>query len=389
MRAVQEDTGTRQRPPAGGRRDRARPSSLLAALALAAGLALGFALGDRMGAPPALAAAPAALSLPAHQYPDWVRRLTASPPSRGQRGATVLALQRLLFSLGYDVAMDGAYGPETQGAVSRFQAQNGLKVTGSAEAATVKRLVESTWWYPVRAGDTLSGVAAVYGTTVATLRRLNGLQGDAIRAGQRLLVPRAGVGGTVGEWGRYRVRPGDTLWSVARRFQVPYDALQRVNAILDPRDLKAGQLLWLPSRPSPGPPRPAEPRLLAWPAEGEITSGYGWRTDPFGGRTREFHEGLDIAVPPGTPVRAAAGGMVVQAGWMGEFGYGVVIDHGSGVQTLYGHLRRIAVRVGQRVQRGQVIAWSGSSGRSTGPHLDFRVKVNGKSVDPLTMLSPR
>lgn len=354
-----------------------------------AGLAVGLVLGGRPAAPPALAATPAALSPRADEYPDWVRRLTASPPAKGRRGASVLALQRLLFSLGYDVAMDGVYGAETARVVARFQAQNGLKATGTADAATVKRLVASTWWYPVKGGDTLSGIARLYGTTVTTLRRLNGLPNNTIRAGQRLLVPRAGVGGTVVEWGRYRVRPGDTLWSVANRFQVPYEALQRVNAILDPRDLKPGQLLWLPSRPRARQPQAEAPLSLAWPVRGEITSGYGWRANPFGGGSREFHEGLDIAVPVGTPVKAAASGVVVQAGWMGGFGYGVVIDHGGKVQTLYGHLRRIRVRVGQRVQRGEVIAWSGSTGRSTGPHLDFRVKVNGQTVDPLTLLPAR
>lgn len=299
----------------------------------------------------------------------------------------MLALQRLLFSLGYDVAMDGVYGAETARVLARFQAQNGLKATGAADPATVERLVSSTWWYPVKAGDTLSGIARLYGTTVTTLRRLNGLPNSTIRAGQRLLVPRAGIGGTINEWGRYRVRPGDTLWSVARRFQVSYEALQRVNAIIDPRDLKPGQLLWLPARSRSA--TAEAPLSLAWPVTGAITSEYGWRTSPFGGGTREFHEGLDIAVPAGTPVKAAAPGVVVQAGWMGGFGYGVVIDHGGKMQTLYGHLKRIRVRAGQRVQRGEVIAWSGSSGRSTGPHLDFRVKINGQTVDPLTLLPPR
>ena len=361
---------------------------LLCTAALMVGLAVGLSLGGPSAAPRALAATPAALSPRADEYPDWVRRLTASPPARGQRGASVVALQRLLFSLGYDVAIDGVYGAETAKAVARFQSQNGLKETGTADAATIKSLISSTWWYPVKAGDTLSGIARVYGTTVATLQRLNGLSGTTIRAGQRLLVPRAGVGGTVVEWGRYRVRPGDTLWSVANRFQVPYEALQRVNAILDPRELKPGQLLWLPSTRTRS--TEAEPPLtLIWPVKGNLTSGYGWRTSPFGGGSREFHEGIDIAVPVGTAVKAAATGVVVQAGWMGGFGYGVVIDHGGKLQTLYGHLKRIRVRVGQRVQRGEIIGWSGSTGRSTGPHLDFRVKVNGKTVDPLTLLPPR
>ncbi len=354
-------------------------------MGLALGLLLGIAV--RPPAPEALAAAPAILSPRADEYPSWVHNVQASPPSRGARGQGVLALQRLLFSLGYGVSLDGIYGAETASAVSRFQAQAGLRSTGQADATTVARLLATTWWYPVQSGDTLSEIAALYGTTVDTLVRLNGLGGTTIRIGQRLLVPRAGLGGTVVEWGRYRVQAGDTLWSVARRFGISYEALQRINAIMDPRALQPGQLLWLPSRPTAK--SSGAGISFDWPVTGPITSGYGWRANPFGGSSRDFHEGLDIGVPSGTPVRAAAPGIVVQAGWMDGFGYGVVIDHGGGVQSLYGHLSRIGVRAGQAVARGDVIAWSGSTGRSTGPHLDFRIKIDGKTVDPLSLLPPR
>lgn len=372
-------------PPAVGRR--ARPA-WPALLAWAAGLLVGLLAGPaRPPAPHALAAAPAVLTPAAHEYPDWVQALRRAPPSRGGQGQAVLALQRLLFSLGYDVVMDGLYGSGTAAAVAHFQARYGLRATGRADAATVARLLGAAWWYPVKPGDTLSGIAALYGTTVPTLQRLNGLTGTSIRAGQRLLVPRGGLGGTSDEWGRYRVQPGDTLWSVAQRFGVSYEALQRANAIMDPRGLKPGQLLWLP-RDAGSAPAGALPSLV-WPVTGPIASGYGWRADPFGSGAREFHEGLDIAVPVGTPVRAAAAGVVLQAGPMGGFGLGVVLDHGRGVQTLYGHLSRIGVRPGQRVRRGQVIAWSGSTGLSTGPHLDFRVRIDGRAVDPLGVLPPR
>ncbi|WP_324669693.1 peptidoglycan DD-metalloendopeptidase family protein [Geochorda subterranea] len=358
-------------------------------LAWLTGLAVGLLLG--VVAPPpgpeALAAAPAILSPRADEYPAWVRGVQTSPPPRGARGQGALALQRLLFSLGYDVSLDGIYGAETASAVSRFQAQAGLRATGQADATTVARILATTWWYPVQPGDTLSGIARLYGTTVDTLVRLNGLGGDTIRVGQRLLVPRAGIGGTVVEWGRYRVQPGDTLWSVARRFGISYEALQRINAIMDPRALRPGQLLWLPSRPTVA--GSGAGVSFDWPVTGPITSEYGWRANPFGGSAREFHEGLDIAVPSGTPVKAAAPGVVLQAGWMDGFGYGVVIDHGGGVQSLYGHLSRVGVRAGQAVARGEVIAWSGSTGRSTGPHLDFRIKIDGKTVDPLPLLPSR
>lgn len=347
---------------------------------------VGFVLlGPRVTAPPASASAPAVLSIRSHEYPEWVRRVVASPPRSGQKGTAVLAVQRLLLSLGYDLTLDGVYGPRTTRALQQFQQQSKLSPTGQANRATVEHLVSGTWWYPVKPGDTLGGIASLYGTTVQTLRSLNGLTGTTIRAGQRLLVPRAGIGGTITEWGRYRVRRGDTLWSVARRFKVSQEDLQRANAILDPRSLTPGQMLWLPARS----PQPQEGTRLSWPVTGPITSGYGWRHSPFDRNEQEFHEGLDIAVPVGTPVRAAASGVVVQAGWMGGFGYGVVIAHGGDLQTLYGHLKRIRVQVGQQVKRGEVIAWSGSTGRSTGPHLDFRVKQNDRPVNPLSLLPPR
>jgi murein DD-endopeptidase MepM/ murein hydrolase activator NlpD len=99
-----------------------------------------------------------------------------------------------------------------------------------------------------------------------------------------------------------------------------------------------------------------------------------------------MHEGIDIAVPSGTPVVASAGGTIVVAGWMGGYGNLVVVDHGGGIATAYGHNTSVAVGVGQSVGQGQVIAYSGSTGHSTGPHVHFEVRVNGAAVDPLGYL---
>jgi murein DD-endopeptidase MepM/ murein hydrolase activator NlpD len=99
-----------------------------------------------------------------------------------------------------------------------------------------------------------------------------------------------------------------------------------------------------------------------------------------------MHEGIDIAVPTGTPVAAAASGTVITAGWLGGYGNLVVIDHGNGLATAYGHNSGLAVGVGQSVAQGQVIAYSGSTGHSTGPHVHFEVRVNGSPVDPLGYL---
>ncbi|MBS7013433.1 MAG: peptidoglycan DD-metalloendopeptidase family protein, partial [Veillonella sp.] len=121
---------------------------------------------------------------------------------------------------------------------------------------------------------------------------------------------------------------------------------------------------------------------LGWPVSGEITSPYGYRVHPIWGTTI-YHSGIDIGVDEGTPVHAADGGVVVWSGWMGGYGYAVVIDHGNGLSTLYGHNSELAVDEGQSVAKGQVISYAGSTGNSTGPHVHFEVRVNGDPVDPM------
>jgi murein DD-endopeptidase MepM/ murein hydrolase activator NlpD len=119
-----------------------------------------------------------------------------------------------------------------------------------------------------------------------------------------------------------------------------------------------------------------------WPTQGWLTSRYGYRISPFTGR-RQFHGGIDVAADLGTAIVAPARGKVVAAGRDGALGMRVVIDHGWGVRTSYGHVHEAFVRVGEEVERGQRIAAVGSSGRSTGPHLHYGVEVNGRHHDPL------
>jgi murein DD-endopeptidase MepM/ murein hydrolase activator NlpD len=125
--------------------------------------------------------------------------------------------------------------------------------------------------------------------------------------------------------------------------------------------------------------------MFSWPVTGTITSPFGWRSNPFGG-SPEFHQGLDIAAPTGTTVTAAAGGTVIMAQWYGGYGNYILIDHGGGYSTGYGHLSAIYVSTGQSVQRGQAIGAVGSTGQSTGPHLHFEVRIAGKPVDPAPRL---
>ena len=118
---------------------------------------------------------------------------------------------------------------------------------------------------------------------------------------------------------------------------------------------------------------------LIWPLSGTVTSGFGYRW----GR---MHEGIDIAVPEGTPVRSAKGGTVILASYYGGYGNYICVDHGGGLSTCYAHLSGYASSTGQRVSRGQVIGYSGNTGSSTGPHLHFEVRINGAAQDPMAYL---
>lgn len=122
-----------------------------------------------------------------------------------------------------------------------------------------------------------------------------------------------------------------------------------------------------------------------WPCNGTITSYYGWRTHPIFGTTK-YHSGMDIAVDYGTPIQAADSGTVVYSGWLGGYGNCVMIDHGGGLVTLYGHNDSLTVGEGQYVNKGTVIAYAGSTGYSTGPHCHFEVRLHGELTEPLNYL---
>ena len=123
-----------------------------------------------------------------------------------------------------------------------------------------------------------------------------------------------------------------------------------------------------------------------WPVVGTLRSGVGVRSNPFGGSSLEYHKGQDIAAPTGTPISATADGVVVVAGWVRGYGNGIYIDHGNGITTRYGHLSRIDVVVGQTVRQGGHLGLVGSTGRSTGPHLHYEVRINGQPTSPLNYL---
>lgn len=252
-------------------------------------------------------------------------------------------------------------------------------------------------------GETLWSIARGAGISVRDLIRANpGLSDpDRLQVGQRLslVVPRPWVTVRSVEVRTFtvpipfatRIRQDGSLWPWQRRVEragVPgskqvVEEVVRENGRVVRRTVVGERVLKPPQEQVVVQGTRAAPAVgtgvLGWPLDlGRISSWFGWR-----GR-RDFHEGVDIAAPPGTPVRAADAGTVVLAGWYGAYGRTVLIDHGGGRRvTLYGHLARISVREGQRVAKGQVIGTVGCSGRCTGPHLHFEVRIGGRAVNPM------
>ena len=165
----------------------------------------------------------------------------------------------------------------------------------------------------------------------------------------------------------------DQLSAKERAEASEIDSLQAASAAIGER-IRAAQ-----SHSAGGPTQTPSNAGLIWPVDGPITSPFGWRW----GR---MHQGIDIGVPYGTPIHAAAGGTVIYCGWEEGYGNFVVIDHGGNLATAYGHQSRIAVSCGQQVAQGDVIGYVGCTGHCTGPHLHFEVRVDGNPVDPLGYL---
>lgn len=241
-------------------------------------------------------------------------------------------------------------------------------------------------YYTVQPGDTLSSIASRFQLSLATLLWENRLtQNSTLRIGQPLtILPTNGI--------TYRVGRGDTVASIAKRFGVSVNDIASFNQLGG--KLVVGSTIVVPGgrplppppapRPAPTPapifaiPSPAPTRSstrLQWPTvRRRITQYFTWR-----------HPAVDIGDSVATPIYAAEAGVVQVAGWnRGGYGYYIIIDHGGGLQTLYAHNTKLRVTVGDRVERGQQIADMGSTGRSTGPHLHFEVRVQGRRVNPLT-----
>lgn len=248
-------------------------------------------------------------------------------------------------------------------------------------------------------GDTLWRIARQHETTAAAIAAANDIGEQAVlHPGDVLVIPDRFVadGGGVDQGGfaapTITVDPGDTLWEIARRYDTTVAALMAANE-LDGESLRAGQELRIvgrdtvsdaaaAARPSPRPAAAASSAMV-WPLRGALTSRFGWRALRIGGSN--MHYGVDIDGDTGDPIVSATGGLVTHAGWLGGFGKLVIVEQGD-TEYYYAHASELLVREGQQVEAGDLIARVGTTGRVTGSHLHFEVRVGGSPVDPLPML---
>lgn len=188
------------------------------------------------------------------------------------------------------------------------------------------------------------------------------------------------------------VRKGETLWSISSRYGTTVDAIAVANRLADPTQIRVGERLFIPPRSraalSPSADvwtrsdprgRAAAPRL-DWPVRGDVTSGYGMRNGA-------HHDGIDIPARPGTPIRASEAGRVVHSdAALAGYGNMIILKHAGRLSTVYAHNRRNLVRVGEFVQKGQLIAEVGQTGRTSASHLHFEVRSDGRARNPLDYL---
>lgn len=258
-------------------------------------------------------------------------------------------------------------------------------------------------YYTIRPGDTLSTIAARRNLPVEEIMNANNLSSDFIKAGEEIVLPitdfkqadnlakdeevkekqadevqKRVKANNSAQKIVYEIQRGDALSTIAKMYGTNVETIRRNNNLNGNRIFAGDKLI---IKDYERKPFSLGRNSLIWPVKGRISSNFGWRTHPIK-KTRLFHNGLDIAVPKGTAVRAAASGKVVHSGWMNGFGYTVIIDHGKGIETLYGHNSKVTVARGTEVNKGQTVALSGSTGLSTGPHLHLGVLKNGEPINP-------
>ncbi|HEY6815051.1 MAG TPA: M23 family metallopeptidase [Croceibacterium sp.] len=226
----------------------------------------------------------------------------------------------------------------------------------------------------VEAGETLRGIANRAGVPLVVVAEANGLsQPYAIRSGQKLVIPRQRT---------HVVKRGETGFGIAYQYGVPFAQIALANDLDDKGTVRTGQRLIIPAlMPERAPFTTIDQPYFSVPHDGEVLLGWRRRSDGGG------HEGIDFAVTAGDMVRAAAGGTVLVADEDAErFGRLVVIDHGNGWQSRYGHLARITVAKGETVTAGERIGLGGQAGDAERPELHFEIRHGAEPVDPTPLL---
>jgi len=231
-------------------------------------------------------------------------------------------------------------------------------------------------FYTIKSGDTLSGIAEKIGVSVNSILDLNPtINPNKIWVGQRLkIVKPDGVFETANK--------NQALWYIAAEYFTSIKSILKYNRLKNPNMIFPGQKFFIPSSIMC---QNADRKTgIIWPVFGIITSPYGWRINPITHK-KEFHAGVDIGAPEGTPIFSAISGMVTYAGW--DDGYGKMVQVFNGrMLTRYGHLSRIDCYVGEYVRQGEIIGRVGSTGLSTGPHLHFEIRISGTPYNPLGYL---
>lgn len=226
--------------------------------------------------------------------------------------------------------------------------------------------------HTVITGENLWTIAAKYGTNMPSLRSTNLLDSTIVRTGQKLIVfNKRGL--------LHKVKAGDTMESIANKYKCSIEKLTIVGNFVPGNELKPETLVFVPN---------AQIKFedFLMPVYGRLTSRFGMRRHPIFGE-RRFHEGIDLSKYYGAPVRAAREGRVIYADEKSGYGNCVMLRHGEGFVTLYGHLSAILVANGQWIKKGQLLGRIGSSGWSTGPHLHFEVRKNGRPINPRRYLN--
>lgn len=314
-----------------------------------------------------------------------------------------------LFSAVLVFGVNGSYIKNTQVAATVLQeeiqsdlaaqnedvATNSILEAAEASEETAKAVEPTLIEYTVKTSDTVEGIANTYGIKPSTITASNNLSANsALSEGQKLTFP--SVDGIV-----YKIKGGETLWDLSNLYKVSSEEIIAANKLENPDKLKLDQTIIIPkaekflaleattsssSKTSSSTKKSTTSKTTtvalnrgARPASGSISSNFGerWGRD---------HNGVDIASPTGTNIYAYQSGKVTFSGWKNGYGNVVIISHGNGMETYYGHCSKLLVKAGQSVEKGQHIAEVGSTGRSTGPHLHFEVRKGGTPINPMPYL---